>query len=60
MSKLYRTGVISFNRDNGGKDQFHYKFRIGSYHAAKILEYIAQIPNQPVTTKVQSGGKQDG
>lgn len=47
MSKMHRTGIITFKRDNGGKDRFLYRFRINSYHAAKILEYISQIPNVP-------------
>lgn len=40
-------GVLSFKHKSiTGK--FTYKFRVSNYHAAKILEYIAQIPHEPV------------
>lgn len=43
---MSKQGVISFKQKEG-KSHFMYNFRISTYHAAKLLEYISTIPHKP-------------
>lgn len=45
MSK--ELGLLTFKRV-GEDGHFTYKFKVSDYHAAKILEYIAQVPHEVV------------
>lgn len=51
MGKL---GTISFKQKDN-KSHFLYNFRISNYHAAKILEYIAQVPHKTVPLRDSKG-----
>lgn len=43
-------GVLTFRRkDDTG--HFVYKFKVSDYYAAKILEYIAQIPHEAMKVR---------
>lgn len=51
---MTKPGTITFKQKDG-KSYFYYSFKIGSYHAAKILEYIAQIEHEAAPFRGSKG-----
>ena len=47
-------GTISFKQKDR-KGHFMYSYKISNYHAAKILQYIAQIEHQPAPFRDSKG-----
>lgn len=44
---MNKPGTITFKQKDG-KSHFYYSFKISSYHAAKILEYISLVEHEVV------------
>ena len=51
MSKI---GTIIFKQEDR-TSRFIYSYKISDYHAAKILEYIAQIPHKSANFRDSKG-----
>jgi hypothetical protein len=47
-------GTLSFKQKDD-KGHFLYNYKISNYHAAKILEYITQIPHNPAPFRDSKG-----
>lgn len=51
---MSKTGTISFKQKDD-KSHFLYNYKISNYHAAKILEYISQVPHKAVQFRDSKG-----
>lgn len=51
---MSKSGVISFKQKDS-TSHFLYNFKISDYRAAKILEYIAQVPHKSMPFRDSKG-----